>query len=194
MKPHEMRRNMKQGERELRAAAGDMAGQLRPRSMLRDAVDLLRKFERDEVFRDYVVERIWRIIGVLLVFFFVSTVCSIDLMFRIATGSTFLMKPLALMIGAIFWLCGLLAQTYVFFIWVEGRAVRQDRDDKGIRREVPTGILAYLKYSRALVGWIGILVCVAFPLLLMARSIPVESLILAALAVLAPFVFKKLDD
>src|ERR1700704_1284472 len=71
-------RKMKLGEheRELRAA-GDMLEQLRPRRVLRDARDLALKFQRDEVFREYVLGRIWAVLAMVLVFVFVSTVCSI---------------------------------------------------------------------------------------------------------------------
>src|SRR5260221_12576196 len=46
-------------ERELRAAAGDMLDQLRPRRALRDALDFALKFQNDDVFRDYLVSRAW---------------------------------------------------------------------------------------------------------------------------------------
>src|SRR6266516_784900 len=69
-------------ERELRAAADDMLDQLHPRRALRDARDFALKFQNDEVFRDYVGSRIWAVLPVVLIFFLVSTICSIDVMFR----------------------------------------------------------------------------------------------------------------
>src|SRR3979490_1635922 len=75
-------RGMRLGERELRAAAGDMLDQLRPRRVLRDARDFALKFQNDEVFSDYVVSRVWAVLPVILVFVLVSTICSIDVMFR----------------------------------------------------------------------------------------------------------------
>jgi len=77
-------RGIRLDERELRAAARDMLDQLRPRRVLRDASDFALKFQNDEVFRDYVVSRIWIVLPVVLVFFLVSTICSIDIMFRTA--------------------------------------------------------------------------------------------------------------
>src|SRR6266852_7428167 len=74
-------RGIRLGERELRAV-GDMLDQLRPRRVLRDARDFALKFQRDEVFRDYVLSRIWAVLPVVLVFILVSTICSIDIMFR----------------------------------------------------------------------------------------------------------------
>src|SRR5947207_15198588 len=77
-------RGAKLNERELRAAADDMLDQLRPRRVLRDARDFALKFQNDDVFRDYIVSRIWMVLPVVLVFFLVSTICSIDVMFRTA--------------------------------------------------------------------------------------------------------------
>ncbi len=60
-------RGIRLGERELRAV-GDMLDQLRPRRALRDARDFALKFQRDDVFRDYVVSRMWAVLPVVLVF------------------------------------------------------------------------------------------------------------------------------
>jgi hypothetical protein len=185
---------MKHREREFKAAANDMLGQLRPRSMLRDARDLLLKFQRDEVFRDYVVTRIWTVLPVILMFVLVSTVCSIDTMLRVASGSPVWLKGLALLLGAAVWLCGVLAQIYVFLLWLEGRAAQRNRSEQGIFFKVPAGFLAYLKYSRALPPWILILIFVLLPLAIMARTAPLAALILVTLAALAPVLFNKFDS
>lgn len=187
---------MKPHARELRAAADDMLSQLRPRNVLRDAIDLVLKLSRDDVFREYVTDRIWIVVGVVFAFFLVSTVCSIDLMFRVARAapdSPLWLKGFALVVGVAVWSGGFLAQTYVFLIWLEERAAHRDRDERGIRLEVPRGFLPYLKYSRALPPWIVVLACVVLPLLIMARSAPLVALALAALAIAAPVVFRKLD-
>jgi len=184
-------------ERELRAAAGDMLDQLRPRRVLRDARDFALKFQRDEVFRDYVLSRIWAVLPVVLVFFLVSTICSIDVMFRTARLSydpPLWLRFFALLLGAAVWLCGVVGQLYVFLIWLEERAAHKDRSERGKRVRVPAGFLAYLKYSRALPPWILVLVFVVLPLGLMARSAPLAVLILVILVGLAPVLFKKFDS
>jgi len=185
---------MKPDARELRVAADDMLGQLRPGKVLRDAMDLVLKLVRDDVFREYVAGRVWPVTGVIFAFFLVSTVCSIDVMFRVASGSALWLKVFSLLVGSVVWLGGLLSQTYVFLIWLEERAVQRHRDEQGIRLKLPRGILAYLKYSRALPPWIVIALCVVLPLAIMARRIPLEALLLAALAILAPVVFRNLDS
>src|SRR5207244_9323349 len=90
-------------ERELRAAADDMLDQLRPRRVLRDARDFALKFQNDDVFRDYVVSRMWIVPPVVLVFFLVSTISSIDAMFRtarLAYDPSLWLSLFALLLGA----------------------------------------------------------------------------------------------
>src|SRR6478736_6378243 len=97
----DLRRAVRDGERELRAAGGDMAGQLRPRNVLRDARDLVLKFMRDDAVHAYIAPRFWKIVAVVLVFVLVSTVCSIDTMFRFArlVSDSLLLKTLVLPFG-----------------------------------------------------------------------------------------------
>jgi hypothetical protein len=190
MSQRELRRAMRHRERELRAAGGDMLSQLRPRNIVRDARDLALKFARDEAVHAYIAPRIWTILPVLLVFILVSAVCSIDVMFKAAH---FIPGIFTLFVGAAFWVVGVVGQIYVFAIWLEGRAAQKDRAERGVHVEMPTGFLAYLKYSRALVPWIAILACVALPLLIMALRAPLVALLLFTASLLAPFLFVKFD-
>ena len=191
-------RGMRLDERELRAAAGDMLDQLRPRRALRDARDFALKFQHDDVFREYVLSRIWTVLPVLLVFVLVSTVCAIGIMFNAARWISppvpVWYRGFALLLGAAVWLGGVVAQVYVFLIWLEERAAQKSRSARGIQVTVPAGVLAYLKYSRALPPWILIVICVVIPMGIMARSAPLAALILFALAALAPVLFKKFDS
>ena len=195
MNKKELHKAVRHGERELRAAGGDMLTQLRPRNILRDAQDLMMKFVRDEALHAYLGPRIWGVVVVVLAFVLVSTVCSIDMMFRFARFfSNFIMAPaLALPFGAAVWAVGVLGQVYVFAIFLEGRAAQRDREERGIRVKVPPGFLAYLKYSRALVTWIAVALGVALPLLIMAGRAPLVALGLLVVAVGAPLLYGKLD-
>jgi hypothetical protein len=190
-------RGMRLNERELRAAAGDMLDQLRPRRVLRDARDFALKFQNDDIFHDYLVSRVWAVLPVVLVFVLVSTICSIDVMFRtvrLVFDPPLWLRFFALLLGAAVWLCGVVGQLYVFLIWLEERAAHKDRSERGKRVRVPAGFLAYLKYSRALPPWILVLVFVVLPLANMARGAPLAALILAALVALALVLFKKFDS
>lgn len=187
----DLKRAVRQGERELRAAGGDMLSQLNPHNIVRDARDLALKFARDEVLHAYVGPRIWAVIAVVLVFVLVSSVCAIDVMIK--TGR-FVPGIVALLLGAAAWAGGVIGQIYVFAIWLEGRAVQRDRGERGVDMRMPAGFLAYLKYSRALVPWILVAVCIALPLLVMALRVPVVALLLLAASGLAPFLFRKFAD
>jgi hypothetical protein len=191
LKQKDLRRAVRHGERELRAAGGDMLSQLRPRNIVRDARDLALKFLRDDVLQAYIAPRIWAVLAVVLVFVLVSSVCSIDVMIK---AGRFMPGILALIVGAAFWAGGVAGQVYVFAIWLEGRAAQRDRDERGIHLRMPAGFLAYLKYSRALIPWILVAVCVALPLLAMAPRAPLAAALLVVAALLAPFLFKKLFD
>jgi len=196
IKQRELRRAVKHGERELRAAGGDMLSQLRPRNILRDASDLARKFARDDVLQAYIAPRIWSLIPVLLAFVMVSAVCSVDIMFRFArlASGSILLKGFALPFAAAVWLGGMIGQIYVFAIWLEERAAQRNRAERGIEVEMPAGFLAYLKYSRALVPWILVAICVAVPLVIIARYAPLIALLLFTVSVLAPFLWGKYDS
>jgi hypothetical protein len=191
----DLRRAVRHGERELRAAGGDMLGQLRPRNILRDARDLVLKFMRDDVVQAYIGPRIWKILAVVLVFVLVSTVCSIDVMFRVArlVSDSLLLKALVLPFGAAVWLGGTIGQMYVFAISLEGWAAQRNREERGVSVEMPEGVLAYLKYSRALVPWIAVAVFVLLPLLVMGRYVSVIALGLCVAGIGAPVLFRKLD-
>src|SRR5947209_20194849 len=115
--------------------------------VLRHARDFALKFQNDEVFRDYVVSRIWVVLPVVLAFFLVSTICSIDVMFRtvrLVSDPPLWLRFFALLPGAAVWLCGVVGQLYVFLIWPEERATQRDRSERGKRVRVPAGLLAYL--------------------------------------------------
>src|SRR5258708_12335928 len=136
-------------ERELRAAAGDMRDQLRPRNVLRDAQDLLLKFQRDEVFSEYFASRIWAVLAMVLVFVLISSVCSIDVMFRVArltSDPSLWLKLLALLVGAAVWVCAGTAQLYVFLTWLEERAPAKNLSHRGLRVTVPPSFLASPQY------------------------------------------------
>jgi len=189
---------MKHSERELRAAADDMLSQLRPRNALRDARDLAVKFQRDDVFREYVVYRMWVVIPVIFVFILVSTVCAIGIMFNaarwVSSPVPLWFRGLALFLGAAVWLGGVLAQVYLFLLWLEERAAERSRSARGIEVTLPKGFLAYLKYSRALPPWILVAICVVVPLANLAVNAPVAALLLVSIAILALLLFKKLDS
>lgn len=191
-------RAVKSGAHEARAAAGDTMDQLRPRNILRDARDLLEKFENNDVFREYVLNRIWLVTPVVLTFVLVSTVCAISIMFftaRLAAPPVPVsLRFFALLLGVVIWVGGIVGQTYVFLLWLEERAAHRSRAAQAARSAVPGGILAYLKYSRAMPPWILVVLCVVVPIAILAAYAPLMAAVLVVLAVLAPVVYNKIDS
>jgi uncharacterized membrane-anchored protein len=187
----DLRRAVRHSERDLRAAGGDVLSQLSPHNIVRDAGDLALKFLRDDVLQNYIAPRVWAVLGVALVFVLVGTVCAVDVMFK---AGHFVPGILALVVGAVAWTGGVVGLIYVFAIWLEGRAAQRDREERGVRLKMPSGFLAYLKYSRALVPWILVAVFVVLPLLVMALRVPLVALLLIGAAALAPYLFKKFAD
>jgi hypothetical protein len=190
-------RTMKHGERDPRSTTGEILSQLRPRSLVRDGRDLVVKFQNDDVFRSYVAYRAWALIAVMLVFVLVSTVLAVTVMFDVVrwvpAPTPLWLRALALLISAAVWVGGIVAQAYLFVLSLEGKAARLDRSSRGMIVAVPKGFIPYLKYSRTLAPWILALLCVAFPLAVLATNSPVAALVLALLTVLAPVLFSRLD-
>src|SRR5882672_8410727 len=151
MNQRELRRAVRHKERELRAAGGDMLGQLRPRNILRDARDLAIKFVRDDVLQAYVAPRVWAVLAVVLVFVLVGTVCAIDVMIK---AGRFVPGIVALLAGAAVWAGGVAGQIYVFAIWLEERAAQRDRDKPATHAPCAASSFIRLGLRRALVRWI----------------------------------------
>lgn len=191
-------RRVKHSERDPRSTTGEILSQLRPRSLVRDGRDLMVKFQNDDVFRSYIAYRLRGVVPVVLVFILVSTVCAVGIMFEavrwVSPPVPLWLRGLALVLGAAVWIGGILAQVYLFLLWLEGRAARLNQSSRGMEVRIPRGFLAYLKYSRALAPWILAAICVALPLAVFATSAPVAALLLVSIAILAPLLFKKLDS
>jgi hypothetical protein len=117
-------------------------------------------------------------------------------MFRVArlVSDSLLLKALVLPFGAAVWLGGVIGQMYVFAISLEGWAAQRNREERGVSVEMPEGVLAYLKYSRALVPWIAVAVFVLLPLLVMGRYVSVIALGLCVAGIAAPLLFRKFDS
>jgi hypothetical protein len=191
-------RIMRSGAHDARAVGADVLSQLLPHNILRDARDLALKLQNDDAFRDYVASRVWRVIPVVLMFLLVSTVCAVGTMLGTArllsAPVPFWLRALAFLVGVVVWVGGAIAQTYVFFIWLEERAAYRSRVERGIKTAVPSGFFAYLKYSRALAPWILVGLFVGAPLVWLGLHAPMIALAIFCVAILPPALFGKLDS
>lgn len=178
--------------------AGELLGQLRPRNILRDVNELLLKFEKDATFQKYLRSRIRIVTPVVLVFVFVSTVCAIAVMFwsvhLVPPPVPFLDKLLVLLLGAAVWIGGIFAQTSVFAVWLEQRAIRRNRSGTAQRPAAPGGVVNYLKYSRTVFPWVLVAICVVLPLGILVDFAPIVAFLVLAVEAAAPVVYDRVDS
>ncbi len=98
---------------------------------------LSASFERDEAYRAYVLKRMWYIIPLALLFFYVSSIYSFSLFLLVFSVFGFTSSTSGWMISgllgicAVFWFGSLLLQIYLLFLWLYTRANRlaSPRDD-----------------------------------------------------------------
>ena len=189
---------MKTRIRRFGSEAGELLVQLTPRNVLRDVNELLLKFQNDAILQNYLRSRIRIATPVVFVFVFVSTVCAIAVMFfvprLIEPPVPFLYRLLVLLVGAAVWIGGIFAQTGIFAVWLEQRAIRRNRSGAAHRPAPPGGVLNYLKYSRTLFPWVMVAIFVVLPLGILVDFAPVVALVIIAVLVAAPYLYDKVDS
>jgi hypothetical protein len=180
-----------------RSEAGELLVQLTPHNVLRDVGELLLKFENDAILHNYLRSRIRIATPVVFVFIFVSTVCAIAVMFfvprLIEPPVPFLYRLLVLLVGAAVWFGGIFAQTGIFAVWLEQRAIERNRAGAGHKPAPPAGVLNYLKYSRTMFPWLLVTLFVVLPLGILVYFAPVVALAIIAVLVAAPYLYDKVD-
>jgi len=138
-------------ERELRAAAATCAISS-VRATCCGCAGLLLKFQNDEVFSEYFANRIWAVLR----WFSCSSSSAASAPSTSCSGWAVWCPTAAVAqapgpgrrgggMGV-----RVAAQLYVFLIWLEERAAQKKPLRAGHPREGPRGVLAYLKYSRAM--------------------------------------------
>lgn len=189
---------MKTRIRRFRSEAGELLVQLTPRNVFRDVNELLLKFQNDAILQTYLRSRIRIATPVVFVFVFVSTICAIAVMFfavrLVAPPVPFLYRLLVLLVGAAVWVGGIFAQTGIFAVWLEQRAIRRNRSGAAHRPAPPGGVLNYLKYSRTLFPWVLVAIFVVLPLGILVDFAPVVALVIIAVLVAAPYLYDKVDS
>lgn len=111
-----------------------------PSKVLVDIRGLSASFERDEAFRVYVLKRMWFVIPLGLLFFYVSSIYSFNLFLfcfsalGITSSTSDWILYCLLGIFAVFWFGSLMLQLYLLFMWLQVCANR-DALPSGDRRE-----------------------------------------------------------
>jgi hypothetical protein len=168
-----------------------------PLETLKEARDLVNRFEDVEGFRLYVLERKWLVIPAVLVIVLVSIACAAGTVVFLAGAYSLLTLP-ALLLAPVILIGSLFVQLYIFFYWLENRALARAL---GHRAKPVQGMLAAW-VSRKLgvdmgtfppVPWILAAIVLFAPLAMLAYFALKIALVLIVLAILAPILFARLD-
>ena len=151
-----------------------------PTDALVEAWKLLERFQKSGVFRQYVVERLRLVMPALAVYgVLVIAAVSATALFVSGSGAGFVLPAFIL---APFLLAGsLCVAAYLFFAWLEGRALR-----RALHHEPLHGVMPRIP-------WAYVAVFLAVPALILLFVWWKTALLLFALGAATPFVFARLD-
>lgn len=168
-----------------------------PIETLLEAQKLAKRYEEVDGFRLYVQERKRLVIPAVLLFVLISIACAAGTVVFIAGAYSLLALP-ALLLAPVILVGSLFVQVYVFFYWLENRALAQAL---GHRPKAAQGLLAvWLRKKFGVdmgapppVPWILATVVLFAPLAMLAYFALKAALVLIFVAILIPFVFSWLD-
>jgi hypothetical protein len=158
-----------------------------------EALNLVRRYEKGDAFRNHVNDRMQLVAPVIAVCVVISLALCIGIMGQMDHGGwraflAVVALPLVLIGSA-------LLQIYVFFSWLELRALRPM-----LAHNAPAaGGPSWLTKLRSRLGkappmpWISIAVLFVLPLLLLGTASPKIALLVVALAIAAPITYAQLD-
>lgn len=157
---------------------------MRSLAAVQDAINLAHRFAEGETFRPYVMKRLPIIVPVLAFFLALSIGCAAATLFAFSSMRTWLILPALLLAPAVL-VGSLFLQVYLFFCWLEGRALARALGRRLTRRRM----LAALP----VVPWGLAAAVLLVPLSLLAFASPLLALVLLLLAASAPFLYDSLD-
>jgi hypothetical protein len=181
-----------------RTTAGDVLAHFLPGNVLRDVHQLAVSFQEEALFREYVGQRIGYLAGIVLVFVLIATVCAATVMLSVPrlapppAGAG--LKFLAFLAGIAVWTAGIMAQLYLFFGWIQERALEKAGKLPPHRFKFDRiGIEFLLKKRRIVVPGVLILICILVPLAILAVRAPIVALALFVLGFGVPAVYTRID-
>ncbi len=162
-----------------------------------DGRDLLRRWQDNDQFRQYVFRRRLRVGLTAAILVATSFAFAAATVFFIARAGSFLALA-AMILAPVVLIASALVQAYVLFSWLEGRALLRALGRR--RAPAPGRIAAWLKRTFALdmrpapsVPWPFTLVFVVAPLAMLASVALPAALALIAAQFLAAIVYARLD-
>ena len=158
-----------------------------------EALNLVRRYEKGDAFRNHVHDRMNLVAPVIAVCVVISIALCIGVMGQMDHGG--LRAFLAVVVLPIVLIGSALLQVYIFFSWLELRALRPM-----LAHDAPaSGGPSWLARLRSKLGkpppmpWVSIAIVLALPFLLLAATSPKIALLVLALAVVTPITYAQLD-
>ncbi len=168
-----------------------------PLTTLGDAQNLARRYQEGKALRLYVRERIRLVVPVILLMVLIGVACAVAPIVYLGDVHPLLALPALLLVPVVL-IGGLFVQAYVFFSWLDGRALARALGHR--RRQTPGPVAAWLSKRAGLdlgssppVPWILAAVVLFAPLAMLASFAWKFSLLLVVLAALTPFVYARFD-
>ncbi len=159
-------------------------GRMKIGAAIQDAINLASRFKEGETFRPYVLKRLWLVVPAVAFFLALSVSCAAATVVAFASVRTWLALPglvlaPAVLVGSLF------LQLYVFFSWLEDRALYRALGREPAHNR-PLALLPAVPPVLA----VAVLVV---PLALLAAVAPVLAGVLIVLEASTPFLYAYLD-
>lgn len=168
-----------------------------PVETLMEAQNLAHRFQEGEGFRLYVLERKRLVIPAVLIIVLISIACAAGTIVFLAAAHG-LLTLLALVLAPVILIGSLFVQVYVFFSWLEDRALKRTLRHRP--KPVQGTLAAWLSRKLGVdmgafppVPWILATVVLFAPLVMLAFFALNVALVMIVLAILMPILYARFD-
>lgn len=164
---------------------------------LKDAMNLAQRFQQGELFRKYVVERMWLVVPAAALMLATSLALAFGIVVYVG-GTRPLTVLLSLLIAPLVLVGSLFVQAYLFLSWLEGRALarslgRRARKARGRAAAWIEGRLDVDLGSLPPVPWLLAAIFLGLPLAILVLAAPKLAFAVIVLQLLAPLAYARLD-
>lgn len=168
------------------------------KKLVGDALGLAARCRDSEAFRTYLQERQALILAAGVVMLFVGFACAAGVAIFLAGLRTWMTLP-ALVLGSLVLLASVLLQVYVFFSWLEGRALARALGHRAGPPPGPAFQWIHRTFGADLspapaIPWPLAAGVVFVPLLLLLITVPISAILIALTGAAMPIVFARLES
>lgn len=169
-----------------------------PLETLASAQALARRFREVDGIRSYVNDRARLVLPALLVMVSISIACAIGVVVFLADRHS-LLALLGIVLLPVTLAGSLFVQAYVFFSWIEGRALARELAQRHQPAPGVASLWLYRKFGLDIrpyppVPWVQTLVFLVIPLSLLAMTWVSFAMVVILLGIALPLAYAKLDS